>query len=152
MQKHRLVEVEVKALEHLRQSLEDGYGELITPNHASHTDALAIYDLAEGALSLKEIEFYGRSSSGPLSERIGRLIDFILSWLEDRCSIDVPDATVPERVKRLRSRGSRKPPFRLPRLPGCIPSRLKAKVLHHQWKDSRNRLPVRRLECREPRC
>ncbi len=47
IQKHRLVEVEVNGLEHLRQSLKDGDGVLITPNHASHADAFAIYDLAE---------------------------------------------------------------------------------------------------------
>ena len=61
-----------------------------------------IYHLAEGALSLKEVEYYGRSASGPLSERIGNLIDFILSWLEDRYAVRADPGGVPERVKVLR--------------------------------------------------
>ena len=252
IQKHRLVEIEVRGLEHVRQALDDGCGVLITPNHASHADPFAVYDvaerlrmpfyvmiawqnfvrdgalrawilrqhggfsvdregndlsafrqavdvlrsrpnplvvfpegdvyhindrilpfregpaaialsaarradrpvvivpcaikyrylddptpelvevmgrleesihwrprtdltlpqriyhLAEGALSLKEIEFYGHSSSGPLPERIRNLIDFILSWLEDRYTLDAGHATVPERVKLLRQQAIRR--------------------------------------------
>jgi hypothetical protein len=67
-----------------------------------------IYHLAEGALSLKEIEFYGHSSSGPLPERIRRLIDFILSRLEARYTLDAGHATVPERVKLLRQQAIRR--------------------------------------------
>jgi hypothetical protein len=61
-----------------------------------------IYRLAEGALALKEIEYCGNSSSGPLPDRIGTLIDFILSRLEDSYSLDDENADVPERVKLLR--------------------------------------------------
>jgi len=67
-----------------------------------------IYHLAEGALSLKEIEFYGHSSSGPLPKRIRELIDFILSWLEDRYTLDAGHATVAERVKLLRQQAVRR--------------------------------------------
>ena len=61
-----------------------------------------IYHLAEGALSLKEMEYYGRCSSGPLPERIRKLIDFVLTQLEGRYTLDAGDSTVPERVKLLR--------------------------------------------------
>jgi hypothetical protein len=252
IRKHRLLEIEVRGLEHLRQALDDGFGVLITPNHASHADAFAIYGvaerlcmpfyvmiawqnfvrdgalrawilrqhggfsvdregndlaafrqavevlrakpnplvifpegdvyhindrilpfregpaaialsaarradrpvavvpcaikycylddptpelvevmgrleesihwrprtdltlpqriyhLAEGALSLKEIEFYGHCSSGPLPERIRKLIEFILSWLEDRYTLDPCRATVTERVKLLRQQAIRR--------------------------------------------
>ncbi len=67
-----------------------------------------IYHLAAGALSLKEVEFYGHSSSGPLPERLGKLIDFILSWLEDRYTLDAGHAGVPERVKLLRQHAIRR--------------------------------------------
>jgi hypothetical protein len=63
-----------------------------------------IYRLAEGALSLKEIEYCGNSSSGPLPERIHALIDFVLMRLENTYSLDTNDANVPERVKLLRQR------------------------------------------------
>ena len=47
MQKHRLVQIEVRGLEHVRQALDDGCSVLITPNHASHADCFAVYDVAE---------------------------------------------------------------------------------------------------------
>jgi hypothetical protein len=67
-----------------------------------------IYHLAEGALSLKEIEYGGHSCSGPLAERISTLIDFILRRLESSYSLDAGDSTVPERVKLLRQQAIRR--------------------------------------------
>jgi hypothetical protein len=67
-----------------------------------------IYHLAEGALALKEIEFYGHCCSGPLPERIASLIDFILSTLEDRYDLKAHKADVPERVKLLRQQAIRR--------------------------------------------
>jgi acyltransferase-like protein len=67
-----------------------------------------IYHLAEGALALKEIEFYGHCCSGPLSERIEKLIDFILSRLEDQYDLTTHKADVPERVKLLRQQAIRR--------------------------------------------
>lgn len=61
-----------------------------------------VYHFAEGALALKEIEFLGRPSHGPLPERLAELIDFILNVLEVRHGVDAVPATVPERVKALR--------------------------------------------------
>jgi hypothetical protein len=61
-----------------------------------------IYHFAEGALALKEIEFLGRTCSGPLPERIRGLAEFILARIEGRYGIDTPEATIPERVKPLR--------------------------------------------------
>lgn len=67
-----------------------------------------IYHLAEGALALKEIEFYGHSVSGPLLERICKLIDFILRGLEKRYALNPSQAAVPLRVKLLRQQAIRR--------------------------------------------
>jgi len=61
-----------------------------------------VYHLAEGLLSLKEIEFLGETSSGPLPERIAALIEFILNRIEASYGIDSPKATVPMRIKTAR--------------------------------------------------
>ena len=61
-----------------------------------------IYHFVEGVLALKEIEFLGRTCSGPLPERLAGLIDFILNFLEVRHGLETVPATVPERVKALR--------------------------------------------------
>ena len=58
--------------------------------------------LAEGALSLKEVEYYGRSCSGPLRDRIHALIDFVLLRLEACYKLHADGVTVAERVKLLR--------------------------------------------------
>ena len=34
-------------MQHVRQPLDDGCGVLVTPNHTSHADCFAVYDLAE---------------------------------------------------------------------------------------------------------
>ena len=61
-----------------------------------------IHHLGEGALSLKEVEYYGRSCSGSFPDRIHELIDFILLRLEACYKLKVDHATVAERVKLLR--------------------------------------------------
>ena len=52
--KHRLVEVEVRGLEHVQKAVSQGNGVLITPNHCSHADAFALY----GAADALGIPFY----------------------------------------------------------------------------------------------
>jgi hypothetical protein len=61
-----------------------------------------IYRLAEGLLALKEIEFLGCTSGGPIPERIGRLVNSILARLDGRYGVNNETCTVPERVKVLR--------------------------------------------------
>ncbi len=63
-----------------------------------------IYRFAEGALALKELEYLGRSCSGPIPGRIRALIDAILALIESPYEIDSAGSTVPERVKALRQR------------------------------------------------
>ena len=46
-QKHRLIDIEVRNLAHVRQPLGDGCGVLITPNHSSHADCHSIYQIAD---------------------------------------------------------------------------------------------------------
>jgi 1-acyl-sn-glycerol-3-phosphate acyltransferase len=47
LRKQRLLEVEVRGAEHVRQALGQGHGVLITPNHASHADCFALYEAAD---------------------------------------------------------------------------------------------------------
>lgn len=61
-----------------------------------------IYRFAEGALALKELEYLGRTSSGPLPTRLEAFAQAVLGQLESRCGIEHPESTVPERVKVLR--------------------------------------------------
>mgnify|MGYP002623161952 CR=1 FL=1 len=61
-----------------------------------------IYRFAEGMLKLKEIEYVGQASNGPLPERLTRLGDFILQRLEEQYDIDHRAVGQPERVKELR--------------------------------------------------
>ena len=45
--KHRLLEVEVRGLEHVRGAVDRGEGVLITPNHSSHADCHSLYAAAD---------------------------------------------------------------------------------------------------------
>ncbi len=65
--------------------------------------AARIYHFAEAAISLKEIEFLGHASSGPLPKRVADLMDFILDRIEASYGLDFAGATVPERVKGVRA-------------------------------------------------
>ncbi|NQU22949.1 MAG: 1-acyl-sn-glycerol-3-phosphate acyltransferase [Candidatus Nealsonbacteria bacterium] len=47
LKKHRLLEVEVRGLEHVRDAVDRGEGVLVTPNHASHADCHALYAAAD---------------------------------------------------------------------------------------------------------
>jgi 1-acyl-sn-glycerol-3-phosphate acyltransferase len=61
-----------------------------------------IYWLGEALLTLKELEYLGKASEGPLTERTDALATTILQRLEERYEISVGDSTIPERVKNLR--------------------------------------------------
>ena len=43
----RLVDIEIRGIEHVRKALADGKGILITPNHSGHADPLILCDAAE---------------------------------------------------------------------------------------------------------
>ncbi|MEN8128538.1 MAG: lysophospholipid acyltransferase family protein, partial [Planctomycetota bacterium] len=45
----RIVDIEVRGLEHLQRAIDDGCGVIITPNHSSHTDPPLLYDIARKA-------------------------------------------------------------------------------------------------------
>jgi hypothetical protein len=47
LRKHRLLDVEVRGVEHVRQSVAGGQGVLITPNHAGHADCHVLYSAAD---------------------------------------------------------------------------------------------------------
>jgi len=61
-----------------------------------------IYRFAEGALALKELEYLGRTSSGPVNERVFALADSILKAIESRYALDSNCDDFPDRVKRAR--------------------------------------------------
>ena len=61
-----------------------------------------IYHYGDGLLSLKELEFHGRTCPGPLPVRIAGLRDSILDRIEARRSTRRPDDPVPVRVKEAR--------------------------------------------------
>ncbi len=62
-----------------------------------------VLKLGEGLLAVREVEYFGRAQTGPLGERLSRLIDRVLSPWEREYHLDKPEAVTVERVKRLRS-------------------------------------------------
>ena len=62
-----------------------------------------VYQLAEAALALKEIEFCGKTSRGRVPERVANLIEAILAPIESRYGLEQTSLTVPERVKGVRN-------------------------------------------------
>jgi hypothetical protein len=75
----------------------------LTPR-AEMPPARRIRRLADAALCIKEIEYFGRNSVGSAHDRATRLIQALLARLEDRYRVTAPRGTVPERVKELRRR------------------------------------------------
>ncbi|REJ73983.1 MAG: 1-acyl-sn-glycerol-3-phosphate acyltransferase [Planctomycetota bacterium] len=68
-----------------------------------HLDlAERIYRFAEGPLALKELEYLGSTSAGPLPDRVAALRDAVLSQWEEHYGQPKANATAPERIKALR--------------------------------------------------
>ena len=61
-----------------------------------------VYRIAEGIMSLKEIEYLGKSRAGTLAERQSYLADFLLARMEKYYSLRQPPEKIPERVRELR--------------------------------------------------
>ena len=61
-----------------------------------------IYNFAEAAMALKEMEFLGHAASGTLPERTDALAHEVLRRLEERHGAQPGHSTIPERVKELR--------------------------------------------------
>jgi len=61
-----------------------------------------IYRFAEGAMALKELEYFGGTRAGDLPNRTEDLAQHILGSLEGECGIKRIEKAVPERVKVLR--------------------------------------------------
>lgn len=87
-----------------------------------------IYRFAEGAMALKELEYLGRTSAGPLPERLEALARHILDTIEARYEINGSTNATPERVKELRGLALKK----LSELPQGDPAR---KPLEHDLDD-----------------
>jgi 1-acyl-sn-glycerol-3-phosphate acyltransferase len=62
-----------------------------------------ICKVGEGLLTLKEIEYFGQAQTGRLAERLAALLERLLVPLEKEWLNGPPQASVIERVKRLRS-------------------------------------------------
>ena len=63
-----------------------------------------IYRLSEAVLSLKELDYLGESQQGTVQDRIARLAEFLVARLEQRYGLKAADVTIPERVKNVRQR------------------------------------------------
>jgi 1-acyl-sn-glycerol-3-phosphate acyltransferase len=64
-----------------------------------------IYRFAEGPLALKELEYLGRTQSGPLPQRLHDLMGEILGRVEHRHSLTNADGLkLPNRIKRARQK------------------------------------------------
>ena len=61
-----------------------------------------IHRIAEAALALKELDYLGHTRSGKLRERVGYLLDAVLTEMEKRHALPSKQAGPPERVKALR--------------------------------------------------
>lgn len=61
-----------------------------------------VYRIAEGLLTLKEMEYMGQPQSGGLVERIGRLANDVLDRLEDKQGRPHGTDSIPERVRDAR--------------------------------------------------
>ncbi|MGF1580617.1 MAG: lysophospholipid acyltransferase family protein [Gemmataceae bacterium] len=61
-----------------------------------------VYRVAEGLVSLKEIEYLGYTRSGTVQDRCGFLVNEILAQQQDRYQMGNSDLPIPERVKELR--------------------------------------------------
>lgn len=61
-----------------------------------------VYRVAEGILTLKELEYLNGPQSGPLSGRLRQLAETLLSRMEHRSGIKSKGGIVPERVKDVR--------------------------------------------------
>lgn len=61
-----------------------------------------LYQFAQGALALREIEYLGSTQSGDLPQRIAGLSEFILGNLERNYGVSPQRQSVPERVKGVR--------------------------------------------------
>lgn len=63
-----------------------------------------ILQIADGLLSLKELEHFQTTRTGPLPARIRSLANAVLSKVEERYGITHGDSMLPERVKEVRRR------------------------------------------------
>lgn len=63
-----------------------------------------IYQFAETLLVIKEMEFLGQPGQGSLPDRLNVLARHVLSELEQRHHVELPNENLPERVKEQRRR------------------------------------------------
>lgn len=80
-----------------------------------------IYRYAEAILAVKELEYMGCTSAGPLPRRIADLREEILGGLENCYDIAGDNLSIPERIKTIRQRAVKK----IESLPADDPGRTK---------------------------
>lgn len=64
--------------------------------------ATRVYRIAEGLLTLKEMEYLGQPQSGSVVDRVGLLANHVLNRLEDKHGRQRDVTSIPERVKEVR--------------------------------------------------
>lgn len=97
--KSRYVKDPTESLERLMGRLEQTLYWRPRTGHPLHA---RIYQFAEGLLTLKELEYLGRSQAGSIVERVEQLKNSILTDLETKHSIPNKGGIIPERVKEIR--------------------------------------------------
>lgn len=97
--KYRYIEDPVEGLLQLMDELERNIHWRPRPDLPLHE---RIYNFAEAAMALKEMEFLGHATAGTLPERTDALAHEILRRLEERHEVQPGNSTIPERVKELR--------------------------------------------------
>ncbi|MCD6395186.1 MAG: hypothetical protein J7M40_17005 [Planctomycetes bacterium] len=75
----RLIDIEIRGIEHLRKALAGGKGILITPNHSGHADPLILYDAAEpiAVMRRKDRKAATHELTGKLEQAVQTLLDGI---------------------------------------------------------------------------
>jgi hypothetical protein len=88
----------------LRAALERLEQRLLLRVQAERTLSQRVLRVAEGALALKELDYFGQTHSGKLSDRARRLAEATLIEVENRQSIGRSDAPALSRVRSARQR------------------------------------------------
>jgi hypothetical protein len=88
----------------IRMTLADLEKRLYWRVQDDRSDLDRILQIADGVLSLKELERFQTTRPGPLAERIRFLTNHVLTQVETRYGIVDPQVMIPERIKEVRRR------------------------------------------------
>ncbi|HUE70828.1 MAG TPA: 1-acyl-sn-glycerol-3-phosphate acyltransferase [Pirellulaceae bacterium] len=99
-----------------------------------------IVKVGQALLSLKELEYFGQTESGPFAERLQKLIDRLLAPLEQQWFGRSPSGPVVPRVRNLRSKI----------LPDMVAGRVDAAERARRWRHLADIYLAQQLACYPP--